>query len=276
MKKIAYVWFAAFALSVLLLGTTAEAKVTVADTTVYSFSLAPEADLSVRNVNGGIVIRGWDKDSARVTVEKIVTASRSSVARHFLREVEINFDSDETHLDIEPKLPKGANGNWNFFDWIFGTGERAKVRVNFVILVPRKLNAEVENVNGRIDIKDLAGELDVKCTNGRVTLENVTGDISAKTVNGRLRVKISDARALDDLTLKTINGSVTVWLPNDIGGKVDLGTLNGSITTDFPLELRGKIAKHEMRGRIGKGHSRIRINTLNGSIRLLKQNPEEK
>jgi DUF4097 and DUF4098 domain-containing protein YvlB len=276
MKKSLLVLLAAFGGVVFALANPVQAKVTVTDTTVHRFPLTANGDLSVSNVNGNILIEGWDRDSVRVTVEKIVTASRKTVARRFLRETKVIFDSDGTYLNVEPRFPRGANGNRNFFDWIFGTGQHASVRVNFHILVPRNLNADIESVNGRIEVRKIVGELDAKCTNGRVQLYDVSGQISAKTVNGRIRVTVSDAGHLRNLTLKTVNGSVAVWLPDDVGGKVNLSTLNGSITTDFPLEVRGKMGRHELRGRMGKGHARIRINTLNGSIRLLRKGHEEK
>ncbi len=271
MKKRIFWTLISLTLTFSLFGKPALAKVTLSDTVVYTFPLENNGELSVSDVNGNISIRGWDRDSARVTVEKVVTASQRKIAKRYLRDIKVNFDSDNSHLTIEPKFPKGVNGNRNFFDWIFGTGEHVGAKVNFLILVPKKIYAEAENVNGRIDVKYLTGELDIKCTNGRVTLEDVTGEISSKTVNGRIRATISDARNLQTLDLKTVNGSVSVWLPQNVGGRVDLSTMNGGISTDFPLEMQGKMLRHNVRGRLGKGHARIRINTLNGSIHLFKK-----
>lgn len=244
------------------------ARVKVTETITKTFALTPNGDLSISNINGRIRIESWNKDSVKVVAEKIIRTSSRERAKEYLKELRIEFDSGTDYLNVKPIYPKGLKNGWNFFDWLFGTGARADITVHFHLWVPRTANIESASVNGSSIISDMSGDIDSKCTNGKIALKNVTGDISAKTVNGRIEASISDAGGLESLDLKTINGSINLELPKSAGGRIELATVNGSIQSDFPIKISGKISKHKMRGRFGKGHSRIQLSTINGSIRV--------
>ncbi len=254
----------------LLSATSSRAEVKLRETTVRVFPLSPDGDISISNVNGQIQIEAWDKDSVKVSTEKIIRTSSKEKGQEYLKELKIEFETGNDFLSIKPHFPKHTGEGWNFFDWIFGTGSRVRATVNFHLSVPRQSSLESSSVNGSTRITGLTGEIDVKGTNGRIVLNDVSGDITGKTVNGSIRARILDARGLSSLVLKTINGSITTKLPETAGGHIELSTVNGSIESDFPIELVGKISKHKMKARIGKGHSRIRLSTINGAIRLNK------
>lgn len=46
--------------------------------------------------------------------------------------------------------------------------------------------------------------------------------------------------------------------------------MNGSIETDFPLTVRGKLTSRRLAGTIGSEGRELRLETVNGSIRLRK------
>jgi len=254
----------------LLSVASSQAEVKLRETTVRVFPLAPEGDLSISNINGEIQIEAWDKDSVKVASEKIIRASSKEKAREYLKALRIEFEAGDDFLTIKPIFPKHTGEGWNFFDWIFGTGSRVRATVNFHLWVPRKSTIESSSVNGSTRITGTTGEIDAKGTNGRIVFNDVSGDISGETVNGSIRARISSGSHLSALVLKTINGSITTELPETAGGHIELKTVNGSIESDFPIEFTGKISRHKMKGRFGKGHSRVQLTTINGTIRVKK------
>jgi hypothetical protein len=44
--------------------------------------------------------------------------------------------------------------------------------------------------------------------------------------------------------------------------------VNGEITTDFPVTIQGRLSKKTLSAKIGNGGRELRLETVNGSIRL--------
>jgi DUF4097 and DUF4098 domain-containing protein YvlB len=70
------------------------------------------------------------------------------------------------------------------------------------------------------------------------------------------------------LEFETVNGSITVVLPDGVGAEVVASTVNGGIDTDFPLTVRGRFSARRLTGTIGEGGRRLRLETVNGAIRI--------
>jgi len=91
-----------------------------------------------------------------------------------------------------------------------------------------------------------------------------------KTVNGTIHVAFKNAAGSGPLSLKTVNGGITMEVPADIKATLDAKTVNGSIHTDFPLTVQGTISKRHLTGTIGGGGRRIDLETVNGGVELRK------
>ena len=73
----------------------------------------------------------------------------------------------------------------------------------------------------------------------------------------------------EDAEFRTVNGSVDLTMPPDLSAEVSIKLLNGDIETDFPVEVHeGRYVGSKARGTIGGGEHDLRIETVNGSIRL--------
>jgi hypothetical protein len=44
--------------------------------------------------------------------------------------------------------------------------------------------------------------------------------------------------------------------------------VNGELESDFALTVQGSMSGHSMKGRIGNGGRELKIETVNGSVRL--------
>lgn len=72
----------------------------------------------------------------------------------------------------------------------------------------------------------------------------------------------------DGLSFSTVNGDITLDLPDDIDAELDASWLNGELDSDLPLMLQGRMGRRSARGTLGDGGPRLEVSTVNGSIRL--------
>ena len=72
----------------------------------------------------------------------------------------------------------------------------------------------------------------------------------------------------DTLTVSTVNGSITLTLPDSLSTDVRASTVNGDITTDFPMTVSGRMSRRRLEGTIGGGGRTLAIESVNGGITL--------
>ncbi len=75
----------------------------------------------------------------------------------------------------------------------------------------------------------------------------------------------------DALEFKTVNGGITLDLPQDLSTEVRATTVNGDITTDFPLTVSGRFGPRRLNGTVGGGGRNLELETVNGSIALRRR-----
>jgi hypothetical protein len=169
-----------------------------------------------------------------------------------------------------------------------GHSRNRDVEVRFTVNVPRGVNVEAETVNGSTTVRDVASRVDASAVNGAVEVRNAAGEVKAHTVNGRVDVTTSSgpvnastvngnvsARMLamsndGDMSFNTVNGTIRVETPSALNAEVRMETLHGGISTDYPVQISGRFGPRHAEGTIGRGGQRIRMETVNGSIELLK------
>jgi hypothetical protein len=110
--------------------------------------------------------------------------------------------------------------------------------------------------------------INIDTGSGDIRLDRVTAPrLSLDTGSGAVQVELSGA--LEDVSVSTGSGDVTIRLPEDVGAMVDLDTASGDFTLDFPLELARK-DEGNIRGRLGNGRGRLQIDTGSGDISLIR------
>ena len=167
--------------------------------------------------------------------------------------------------------------------------EQNHSNVKFIVRVPRGIKVGAHSVNGGVSVRDVGAEVQANSVNGGVTVRNASGPVRANTVNGGVDVNTAvgpvtaetvngnvDARMVslqgdDDMTFKTVNGSVSIYVPARFDANFRFDTVHGGIDSDFPLTLTGKWGPRHAAGTIGNGGRDIRASSVNGSIELRKQ-----
>jgi hypothetical protein len=161
--------------------------------------------------------------------------------------------------------------------------------VRITVQVPRSVRVGAHSVNGGVSVRDVGAEVKANTVNGGVTVRNASGPVRAETVNGGVNVNTSagpvtaetvngnvDARMAslagnDDMTFKTVNGSVAIYVPERFDATFRFDTVHGGIDSDFPMTLSGKWGPRHAAGTIGAGGRDLRASSVNGSIQLRKQ-----
>lgn len=161
--------------------------------------------------------------------------------------------------------------------------------VRFTVQVPRTVRVGAHSVNGAVSVRDVGTEVRANTVNGGVNVRNALGPVRATTVNGGVDVNTSagpvtattvngnvDARMAslsgdDDMDFKTVNGSVSIYVPARFDANFRFDTVHGGIESDFPMTLSGKWGPRHASGAIGNGGRDLRASTVNGSIELRRQ-----
>ncbi len=144
------------------------------------------------------------------------------------------------------------------------------VEVHFTVRVPTGVNFIGSTVNGEIDVESLDGDVDVHTVNGDVDV-STSGVAQATTVNGSIRAALGSTDWDGALEFETVNGSITVEIPDGVGADVSAKTVNGGIESDFPLTVQGRFSARRLTGTIGGGGPRLWLETVNGGIELRRR-----
>ncbi|HUE77393.1 MAG TPA: DUF4097 family beta strand repeat-containing protein [Longimicrobiales bacterium] len=145
--------------------------------------------------------------------------------------------------------------------------QRNDVRVDFLVRVPAGVRFEGVTVNGDVAAEGIAADVKATTVNGDVDVR-ATGVTEARTVNGSLNLYLGSTGFTENVRFETVNGSITIELPDGLNADFRANTVNGSIESDFPITVTGRINRRSIRGQIGRGGPELRLSTVNGSIRL--------
>lgn len=142
-------------------------------------------------------------------------------------------------------------------------------QVHFDVRIPAGIGFVGHTVNGEVNAESLQGDVDAHTVNGSIKI-TTSGAATAATVNGSLNVTMGRGDFPEGGNFKTVNGGITLRVAGPIDADLNAETLNGSITSDFPITLRGTASQRRIRGTIGNGGHSLNMSTVNGSIKLLR------
>ncbi len=213
----------------------------------------------LHGVNGGVV-------ADRAPGSDVVVHAVKSARRHDPAEVEIKIDRRPNgDIVLYALYPGGGN---SYADGEYHSKTRNNdVKVEWEVHVPRGAGLEAHVVNGGIKAVDLDGNVVAETVNGGIAVA-ATGTAQASTVNGSIRASVGSSAWTGKLDFTTVNGSIGITLPEDVGAEVRAETVNGRINTDFPVSVQGTFGRRELKGVIGKGGGTLKLETVNGGIML--------
>jgi hypothetical protein len=240
------------------------------DTIEKRFAVSGTPTLKVGTFDGSVEVNTWDRPEVFVSIE------RHALSRDEADQMVITTDQrgDEVSVEVRENRPGGFHLRFGSF--------YARV----TITVPAKATVDAATGDGRVIVRDVAGNLNVRTGDGSIRLERINGSIDASTGDGsididgaiqqlrarsgdgRVRVHAANTAATADWSLSTGDGSVTLEVPDGFGAELDATTGDGRVNV-HDVAFSGEMSDHRRnvaRGRIGNGGSRITIRSGDGSI----------
>jgi DUF4097 and DUF4098 domain-containing protein YvlB len=254
---------AAFVLATLAPFTTARGQ--VEDTFRWSGTLATGSTIEIRGINGDIEASPGTDSTVEVRATKRGKKSDP-------REVTIEVVQDVEGVLVCAIYPSRDRDEPNRCRRD-GEGSQTRdndVTVDFQVSVPSGARLVAGTVNGGVRATGLSGDVEASTVNGEVAVVTA-GTVTARTVNGSIEATTGRPSWTGELQFETVNGSITLRLPDQTRAEVSGKTVNGGIESDFPLTLESNRRwgpQHFEATLGGGGGGTIDLQTVNGSIRL--------
>ena len=241
-----------FAVALLASGSL-YASVTKEET--YSYELDDGGRFSISNVNGSINITGGSGNNVEII------AIKKADNQEELDKIEIEISHSSSEIIVETEL--GKSNKW------YSRGSSSG-QVKYEVTVPFSTMLDsVETVNGGVSISGVSGDVVAESVNGGIDVSDLAGDAELATVNGSVDAEFSRLEGQQSVKAETVNGRITIRLPENADVRVSADTLNGSINgRDFGLETDKGFVGSDLNGNIGNGSARLNIDTVNGSIKI--------
>jgi len=258
-----------------------------------SFSLDSTGSFSLTNVAGNIDVYSWDKEEVKMVATKSISSWGIGDPEEFLDKIEIEIVSQPKNLKIHTRYPT--------FSWI------KNARVDYRLWIPEATSVRLESISGTIQLEDHLNQVYTKTVSGKIKLRNIRGNIEAKTTSGhvsgqeingdikassvsggltfrdsqgslsylhttsgkiRAELKVIDKDA-SGMSLSTVSGDITLYLPDDASFDLDISTVSGGINSGFKV-LVDSVSKRKLQGKVGTGGPIIELKTVSGDISLRK------
>lgn len=220
-------------------------------------------DIDARG-NGGVSVRGWDRNDVHVRVRVTARAGSEADARALASQARLITADGRIRVE-GPRIDD--RGSWR------GGRDREWWSASYEVQVPRTARVTAAATNGGIIVDDVRGSVNAETTNGGLVFYDVSGDIRGRATNGGIRVELSGSRWQGaGMDVQTTNGGVRVALPADFSAELEARAVNGGISVDFPITVSGPInSRREIRATIGSGGPPIRVATTNGGVRISRR-----
>jgi len=141
-------------------------------------------------------------------------------------------------------------------------------------------NARAETSGGDIRIDLVKASADARTAGGDIVLSSVGGGVQADTAGGDVRVALVSREARAGVSIRNSGGDVTLTLPADFRGDVDLlvsgcaGFDETLIHSDFPeITLTRRSGSQHASGALNGGGSKVVVRTTSGEIHVRKGPP---
>ena len=238
------------------------------DTWSRTYKVAENGRFELINVNGRIIAE--PTGGAELIVEGRRTAKGRSdeSAKELLGQLEIREEVGDQRVRVESRPPRSSGFSSHEIEW--------------TVKVPKGVIVDLRTTNGGVRLKDLSNEIYAKTTNGGVKAENIDpSTFEASAVNGGIELALSSpVEAGDSIDMETVNGGVSLELPQDSRATITARCVNGGVRVEN-IELQKhdeEASEHERRrrlnGTMNGGGGKVNMSTTNGGVQLSRSTPK--
>lgn len=246
--------------------------------------LTQETIFHFNNINGDLHVEGYSGDEILITGTKVITGKPNIISSFNPDELYLDKLSKKRHLFVFVRHPgldikiEGNELNYRSNKKDFWEDKIQGFEFNLQMKVPHSLMSEISTINaGEVVVVGLRNGVEATNINGRVIIKNITGEIiKAVTVNGNVKA-VFDETPLTDVELGTVNGNIELLASKKFSANVTFKSLHGELYTDFNDESyrSDKSVKKDGINRfgignteviqIGQGGPNIQLRLLNGN-----------
>ncbi|MFY2762935.1 DUF4097 family beta strand repeat-containing protein [Arenimonas sp. MALMAid1274] len=239
--------------------------------------LAPTGQVSVDNLKGRIVVRGWDRPEVKLT---------GSLGEG-VEKLEITGDAND--LRIVVRYPK-RGGGW--FGW--GGNDGGAEPTQLELRVPRGASLSVDSVSADVEVSEVAGrklsvdsvsgdvraravkpgeasfdsvsgDLDLEVDSRNVRVDSISGDIVLKgRLTGQISLETVSGDALvvagmvDRLALSTVSGDGQLTAGMTASASILADSVSGDLTLDLPADTSARLRVETFSGGISSPVGKVR------------------
>jgi DUF4097 and DUF4098 domain-containing protein YvlB len=247
----------------------------------FTLSGGGQKSLEIDNVNGSIEVVGGASDQVQLVVNKTIRAESKKKIEEARQKVTLDITQEGDALKFYVNGPFRCQCT----DCVsFHGDEGYSVKMDFQLQIPRNIEIKLKTVNGgHVRVQNVKGNFLVRNVNGGIEMQDVAGSGTARTVNGGVRVTFRE-NPKENSSFVSVNGSIELRFQRNMSGDFRFKTFNGGVYSDFPVTALPAHAMQEDRrdgkviyradrftaARIGIGGPEIKVENLNGDIRILE------
>jgi len=223
----------------------------------FRVNLSGKTKVDLDNANGDIkVVKGDSVSGLVIRAEKIAKVKKRDLNKPFT-EARVEIDSSSEIIKINTEFVDKSS----IFRFDFDKG----TVINFNITVPPGVKLSIDNVNGDLKLTEISNDIEANIINGNVDVDNVSGADKFEITNGKFR---GSADSTKGMVINIINGGVDLKLDSTFSANFRIETVNGKITQeDLNFETLAT-EKNYLRGRIGSSNAEVKIDIVNGKVKL--------
>ena len=216
-----------------------------------------EGSIWIENPIGNIEVIGGDYETLSLVALKNVRGADAAAVAEARLQTQVITTGDEHSRQLRIIMPVLRNMRWTS-------------SVNLILHVPRTLLVKIASQSADlIKISGLTRTVTVKNTNGAVVLENVTGSAAVVSVNGNITFD-PNGRPQANAQFSTVNGQISLIVPNDANFRWVAQTIAGEFKTNLPVN--GHFSGTTFRGGINNSRGpTITTATMLGSVVVLRK-----
>jgi hypothetical protein len=250
----------------------------------YQLTGAGKKTLEVDNIFGNIEVVGVSGNEVRMVVTETFRAETQDRLVRAKKEVSLDVTNENGALRLYVNGPFRCHCN-DGDGW--GSREHAGyiVKMDFKLEVPNNMDVALSTVNdGQVKLSGVTGDYRVHNVNGSIDITDAAGSGVAKTVNGHVKVSFRENPKANS-EFGSINGEVVLSFAQNLSADFRFKNMNGGVYTDYELASLPQQAATEKRengrfiyradrftgGRVGNGGPEIKVENLNGAIRILQR-----
>jgi hypothetical protein len=234
--------------------------------------------IEVENIFGAIEVEGRDGTGIQMDADKWIHAESNRALDRAEREATLDIEQNPGWLRIAAKHLSGCAlpDCWRFEDRSY------RVELNLRLAVPHDSDLTLKTVDGGdLRVRNVRGTFSLSNVNGAVTMDGVSGSGTARTVNGPIKVSFRE-NPRKDSQFASVNGSVDLYFTRNLSADFRFNTFSGSVYSELPLfatpvgvltePFRSAAlsfpASSFAAGRAGSGGPLIRVDSVNGDVRI--------